>query len=154
MEGKCKFLTGKVRVSILILIIVVIVIVVIKTSMKNTKTYNQTNNNEITNQNNSNMISNEVLEKGINELKHTLDNKTNKIVLIVDGAEISEREIAFIDFQMNNSYVKGDKENKDPIKRAIENHVILQDANKIGKELSQEESETIEKDIKETAKER
>ena len=78
------------------------------------------------------------------EIKETFENKTDKTVLKVNGKEISEKEIAPIDFQKNNQYVNKDGEKVDAIDEAIKQYVFLQDAEKNNITLTEEQ----EKDIK------
>lgn len=78
------------------------------------------------------------------EIKETFENKTDKTVLKVNGKEISEKEIALIDFQKNNQYVNKDGEKVDAIDEAIKQYVFLQDAEKNNITLTEEQ----EKDIK------
>ena len=77
-------------------------------------------------------------------LSETFENKTDKTVLKVNGKEISEKEIALIDFQKNNQYVNKDGEKVDAIDEAIKQYVFLQDAEKNNITLTEEQ----EKDIK------
>lgn len=78
------------------------------------------------------------------EMKQTFENKIDKTVLKVNGEEISEKEIALIDFQRNNQYVNKDGEKIDAVDEAIKQYVILQDAEKNNITLTEEQ----EKDIK------
>ena len=78
------------------------------------------------------------------EIKQTFENKTDKTVLKVNGEEISEKEIAYIDFQKNNQYVNKDGEKINAVDEAIKQYVILQDAEKNNITLTEEQ----EKDIK------
>lgn len=112
-------------------------------------------NNMISNEENNNntKLSNEEIEDGMAELKHSLENKKDKIVLIVNGEEISEREIAYIDFQLNNKYVTKGEISKDAIAETIEQYVILQDARKNNMTLTNDRNRQIEERTKKNLKE-
>ena len=77
------------------------------------------------------------------EMKQTFENKIDKTVLKVNGEEISEKEIALIDFQRNNQYVNKDGEKIDAVDEAIKQYVILQDAEKNNITLTEEQEKDI-----------
>ena len=81
-------------------------------------------------------MSKEQQHKGINEVKTVIDNKSDEIVLIIDGENINKKEIEFVDFKMNTN-----EGNEDVIKRIIEDYVILKNAEETGEVLSKEEVE-------------
>lgn len=92
------------------------------------------------------IISKEEMKDVISDIKNRIGSKTNKVVLIVNGEKITEKEIALIDFQINNQYVNS-KELKDAVDKTIKEYVILQDARKKKIELTNEEVKNIEKRV-------
>lgn len=77
-----------------------------------------------------------------NEIKDAFENKTDKKILKVNGEEISEKEIAFIDYQKNNELVNKGEE-IDAINETIKQYVILQDAEKNDIKLTESEEKNI-----------
>lgn len=142
-----------VNMIILFLIIAVIVLGIIF-GLKIKKSENVNSNvvadketsNRLSNEetNRSNRLSNEEIQDGMNELEDTLANKTDKVVLMVNGEQINEREIAFIDFQINNKYVNKEENKKDATVEAIKQYVILQNAKENNIKLTETRSKEIE----------
>jgi hypothetical protein len=154
LEERCKIKTGKIiKIIAIVLILIVLVLVLIRVTIKNEEVYKQTSSSisidsENINENNI-LLSKEQQHKGINEVKTVIDNKSDEIVLIIDGENINKKEIEFVDFKMNTN-----EGNEDVIKRIIEDYVILKNAEETGEVLSKEENEAIENIIKEKCKQR
>lgn len=79
----------------------------------------------------------------LNEMRNSLENKENKIAIVIDGEEISEKEIAFIDFQINNKYVNDGNE-KNAVDETIKEYAILKDAKKCGIAVTDEENKNMQ----------
>lgn len=146
--------------KILIITILLIIVGFVFTRIKNDKLISVSNNNvQIENNTyNSNQNSNTQIESGklseeekdriINEIKDSLENTTDKEVLAVNGEKISEREIAYVNYQLNNSTVNKSGVKKDPIDEVIREYVICQNARELGISLSEKEMEEIKEVVK------
>ena len=109
---------------------------------------NQNSNTQMERDKNRGNISEEEKDRIINEIKDSLDNTTDKKVLSVNGEKISEREIAYVNYQLNNSTVNKSGDLKDPVDEVIREYVICQDAKELGISLSEKEMEEIRKVVK------
>ncbi len=135
-----------VKKVVLALLIIGILIFGIKKVTTNKVVKNDNNNlGEIKSKNS--VLTEEEKMKIIDEIKIALENKTDKEVLAVNGEKISEREIAFLDFQLNNSYVSDEKP-KDAKTEIIKEYAICQDAKKLNISLTNEEIKKIEDEVK------
>jgi len=93
-----------VRSIIVVLIIAVMIILGSVLTIRLMKKSNITNAKPIKKEIKENKgLSNEEIQDGMDELKSVLNDTTNKVVLIVNEKQISEKEIAFMDFQLNNN---------------------------------------------------
>lgn len=156
-------LKNKKNAGILILITLILTLAIILTTkiIKN-KDY-QENNNQISINSNerdnkvSSILSSEEKQEAIDEIKNEVGNKTNKEVLVVNGERISEKEIAWTDFQRNNPYAdkyfnkNGKKVNA--VDEVIKQYIILQDAREKEIILTDKEIKNIEEKVKESFKE-
>lgn len=140
------------NIIIIILIILIITLGVILALKVLQKDNSNISENE-TQKNVGSSLSDEEIAESMNELKQTLENKTEKIVLIVNGEKISEREISYIDYQLNNNYVNQSGEKKDAIAEAIEQYVILTKAKEDNITLTEAREKQIEERIKKNLKE-
>ena len=82
----------------------------------------------LTNKQGNSIFLNEQKNTATNELGTIMDGKTDKCKVIVNGEKITEREIAYIDFQINNTVLNEQQEKKDAINEAIKEYVVVQDA--------------------------
>lgn len=118
-----------------------------KNEESNTNTDGDTNNS---------VLSDEEKQKVINEIASDLNTATDKEVLSINGKKVSEKEIALVNFQINNSYVNNTENTKDTIKEIIEENVIIQNANSIGmnltneKEIEERINKILQNDVEET----
>lgn len=115
--------------------------------LSNMREYSQEKSKKTNNQGNSSVLSNKEKEEGIKELKDILNSKTNRRVLSVNQEEISEIEIALIDFQINNEHVNK-REVKDAVGEAIRQYVIIQNAHEQNIMLTANEIKNIEESVK------
>ncbi len=129
------------------LLIIGILIFGIKKVTTNKVVKNDNNNlGEIKSKNS--VLTEEEKMKIIDEIKIALENKTDKEVLAVNGEKISEREIAYVNYQLNNSTVNKSGVKKDPIDEVIREYVICQNARELGISLSEKEMEEIKEVVK------
>ena len=145
----------KKNIVIIILITIVIIILIVlvnrmlsedKDEQKFIKLDNETKNH------NYGSISNEQKTIGMNELTKIMENKTDKCKIIVNGDKITEKEIAFTDFQYNNSVISEDEKKVDATTQLIKEYLVEQDAKEKGVELNNEECRKIEEITKEQIK--
>ena len=155
-------LKEKKNIGIIILIVVVItalIILISKVTLKNRYTQ-QTKNNILSNQEVSNDeleqreeansgVTNEEIASRIDELSEVMKDKTDKCQVIVNGEEISEREIAYIEVTTNNAMFNENQEKSDAVNEAIKEYAIVQDAKARNIALTDEEEKGIEKTAKE-----
>lgn len=99
-------------------------------------------------QENRTLLSNEEKQNGMNELSEMMKNKTDKCVLIINGEEVSEKEIAYVNFQKNSEVLHKGQEKKNIISEIIKEYIIDQDARDKGIFLSDEENREIEESVK------
>ncbi len=97
------------------------------------------------------------------EIEYFFKDTTDKVVVYVNGDLITEREIALVDLNNNNNYIKNyteinqDEGNVDPVKIAIQEKIICQEAERLGLFVSEEQIKEIkevpnyEEDIKKMA---
>ncbi len=147
-------------IILLVIVMTALIILICKTISRNKeKTYNMSNNivdeqenlnleNRFDSQQSSNVFSNEQRNTATNELGTIMDGKTNKCKVIVNGEKITEREIAYIDFQINNTVLNEQQEKKDAINEAIKEYVVVQDAKQRNIFLTEEENKMIEERTK------
>jgi len=144
-------------IIILVMIIAILIIVLInKIILKNNQQLGDSLskhekvelNNEIKFQQTDGGLSRNEIETGMNELSTAMKNKTDKCKIIVNGEKISEKDIAYIDFIINNTITNENQEKKDAINEAIIECVIEQDARARGITLTKQESESIEERTK------
>ena len=147
-------------IILLVIVMTALIILICKTiSRSKEKTYNMSNNivdeqenlnleNRFDSQQSSNVFSNEQRNTATNELGTIMDGKTNKCKVIVNGEKITEREIAYIDFQINNTVLNEQQEKKDAINEAIKEYVVVQDAKQRNIFLTEEENKMIEERTK------
>lgn len=112
-------------------------------------TYNKEKNNTF-NEGKSiynNIDDNKENQKAINEIESKVGSATNNVVLEVNGEKVTEKEIAIIDFQLNNKYVNKNQNKKDANDEVIKQYVILQNAKEINVGLTEKEIETIENNV-------
>lgn len=147
------------NIGIIILIIIVIIALIILVTKiavsdkeKEKMDVNVLNKEENTistkNQQNSILLSNEEKQEGMNELSHIMENKTNKCVLIINGEKVSEKELAYVDFQKNSEVLHKGEEKKDTINEIIKEYVVAQDAKNKDIFLSDKENKEIEERVK------
>ena len=142
-------------IILLVIVMTALIILICKTiSRSKEKTYNMSNNivdeqenlnleNRFDSQQSSNFFSNEQRNTATNELGTIMDGKTDKCKVIVNGEKITEREIAYIDFQINNTVLNEQQEKKDATNEAIKEYVVVQDIF-----LTEEENKMIEERTK------
>lgn len=80
-------------------------------------------------------------KKAMEEITEKFKGTTNKAVLSVNNEEISEKELALIDLQTNNSLINKNGETKDAQEKVIMDYVIMQDAREKGIKLNEKELE-------------
>lgn len=85
----------------------------------------------------------------LEEMSEFFTDATNKIAIYVNEEPITEREIAYEDFHLNNDYIKNystinnTKEDRDAIRSIIQKKVICQEAEKLGLSVSEEQIKEI-----------
>ena len=143
-------LKDKRNIGIIILIVVVItaLLILISKKMINNKANQQQENSNKINQTNNSLLSNEEKREAMNELSQIMANKTDKCVLIINGKEITEKEIAYVNFQKNSEVLHEGQEKKDAINKVIKEYVVAQDAKERQISLTEEESKSIEEGVK------
>ncbi len=149
-------LKNKKNIGIIILTIIVIILIIVliyKTIIKNNNKPKIANTQNILENklNGGSIYSDEQIKTGIDELNKIMKKKTNKNRVSVNGEKITEREIAFVDFQYNNSIINNSGEKINAEEQIIKEYLIEQDAKKEGITLNEEEIEKIEKKIKKQA---
>ena len=87
-------------------------------------------------------------EKNIEEMKIALENKTDKEILAVNGEKITEKELAFLNYQLNNSIANESGEKKDTVAEIIEDYAIYKDARELNIIVTNEEIANIENKVK------
>ena len=71
------------------------------------------------------------------EIEYFFKDTTDKVVVYVNGDLITEREIALVDLNNNNNYIKNyteinqDEGNVDPVKIAIQEKIICQELGRV-----------------------
>lgn len=148
------------NIGIIILTVIVIITFTILIAKIITNNKENTSNQEkrvedllnAKNQQSSILLSNEEREKGINELSQMMENKTDKCALIVNGEKVSEKEIAYVNFQKNSKVLHKEQEEKDIINEVIIEYVVAQDAKDKDIFLTDEENKRIEERVKENFK--
>lgn len=163
IKGENVMTKDKRYIGIIILLVIVmtaLIILICKTISRNKeKTYNMSNNivdeqenlnleNRFDSQQSSNVFSNEQRNTATNELGTIMDGKTDKCKVIVNGEKITEREIAFAEFQYNNSIVNTNGQKIDTEDRLIKEYLVGQDAKDKGIALTENENKNIEDRIK------
>ena len=113
---------------------------------------NENNNKEIQNKSVNSGLSNEKQEDAIKEIEKQIKNVNDKVVLIVNGEKVTEKEIAIVNFQINNRYSNKSGVEIDAKDEVIKECVILQNAQDEKIYLNDQESQTIEKRVKEYMK--
>lgn len=134
------------NISIIILIILVIILAIILIVKITRNKIGEKGDNQVTSS--SSILSNEEKQEVIDKIGQQIGNKTDKEVLIVNKEKISEREIALINFQINNKYVNDTENLKDAVDETIKEYIIVQDAKEKGIILSENESKNIENKVK------
>ncbi len=136
-----------VKKVVLALLIIGILIFGIK-KVTNNKVVKNDNNNlgEIKNKNS--VLTEEEKEKNIEEMKIALENKTDKEILAVNGEKITEKELAFLNYQLNNSIANESGEKKDTVAEIIEDYAIYKDARELNIIVTNEEIANIENKVK------
>ena len=127
-------------ISIFIVLSIVITFFLIKKVNKENSKSNTTIEHNTT-------LTDEERKDVISEIKNELQNKKNETILIVGEKEISEKEVAFINFQINNKYVNQEQNIEDAVNETIRQYVILQNAEQSNITLTTEENESIENKI-------
>lgn len=164
-----------VNVIIMSIIVIILLIIIIelgkKTSSKNEvdvdrKITNQETINDLKNSDlfiSDNQINTYSLEKAdgsepFEEMSEFFEGTTNKVVLYVNGEEVTDIELALENYHQNNSVINANEEMKNFIDSKIEKVVICQDANNKGFFVSDKEVEKIksipkyEEDMRKKAK--
>ena len=147
----------------IVIIIVALIVLVFKTVLKS-KENQQTMSNMfteqkeftnrvdskdgLTNKQGNSIFLNEQKNTATNELGTIMDGKTDKCKVIVNGEKITEREIAFAEFQYNNSIVNTNGQKIDTEDRLIKEYLVGQDAKDKGIALTENENKNIEDRIK------
>lgn len=142
-------LKDKKNIGIIVMIVIVItisIILVSKMMWKNKKIDKNISSKE-ENQQSSSLFSNEEIKEGINELSQMMGNKTDKYVLIINGERVSEKEIAYVNFQRNSEVIHKGEEKKDVIVEIIKEYIVAQDAKDKRITLTEEESKRIEERV-------
>lgn len=136
-----------VKKVVLALLIIGILIFGIK-KVTNNKVVKNDNNNLAEIKNKNSVLTEEEKMKIIDEIKIALENKTDKEVLSVNGEKITEREIAYYNYQINNSAVNENGKTKDVVNEIIKQYVICQNAQELGISLTENEIERIKEVVK------
>lgn len=159
-------LKDKKNIGIIILIVVVITALIILISKiilrdrytqqaKSNILSNQVSNGELEQKEENESLqtndelSNHEIKESLDKLNKLMKDKTDKCQVIVNGEEISEREIAYIEVTINNAMFNGNQEKSDAVNEAIKEYVIVQDAKVRNIILTDEEEKGIEKIAKE-----
>lgn len=106
------------------------------------------NNSQIENNKKNSGLSEEEKQNIINEIKTELENTTEKPILSVNEEKITERELAFANYQLNNTAVNKTGENKDPVHEITKKYVVYQNAQELNISLSNEEIKEIKNQVK------
>lgn len=85
---------------------------------------------------------------GLKKIKQEIGSKKDKVVLLVNGEEITEKEIADEDFRLNNQYVNKTGQKRDAVEEIIKKYVVYQDAQKQNMSLTDKEKKEIEDRIR------
>lgn len=107
----------------------------------------ENDNKEVQNKNVTSGLSDEEQKDVINEIEKQIKNVNDKVVLIVNGEKITEKEIAIVNFQINNSYSNKSGVERDAKDEVIKEHVIVQNAKEENINLTDKESQDIEKRV-------
>lgn len=143
-------LKDKKNIGIMILIVIVMtasIILISKVMWKNRK-FDENISSQEGHQSNSLLFSNEEIKEGMNELSQMMKDKTDRYVLIINGEKVSEKEIAYVNFQRNSEVIHKGEEKKDVISEIIKEYIVAQDAKDKKISLTEEESKRIEERVK------
>lgn len=139
----------KIIITLITIILILVLILIGKIISKDKKQEKELK--YVTGQLNSNAIqkiyeglSNNEIKDGMNQLKNIMEKKTNASKIIVNGEEVSEKEIAYMDFIINNTLINENQEKKDAISEIIKEYAIAQDAKKKNIKFTYEENKIIE----------
>ncbi len=123
------------------------IILISKTMLKNKKIDENISSKE-TNQQSNSLFSNEEIREGMNALGQMMKDKSDRCVLIINGESVSEKEIAYVDFQKNSEIIHKEQKKKDAVSEVIKEYVVKQDAKNKKISLTEEESNSIEERVK------
>ena len=138
----------KILIVIAVLIIGIGSVIIIRLKSDDTHLEDTIDNiNQIDEEDKSGRISEEEKNEIIHEIKDALKDTTDKTVLEVNGEKITERELAYKNYQLNNSSLN-EGEQKEPIDEMITEYVICQDAKQQGITIKEKEMEDIRKVVK------
>lgn len=99
-------------------------------------------------QSNNLLFSNEEIKEGMNELSQMMKDKTDRCVLIINGERVSEKELAYVNFQRNSEVIYKGEEKKDVISEVIKEYIAAQDAKDKKITLTEKEIKRIEERVK------
>lgn len=160
-------LKDKKNIGMIILIVIIVTTLIILVSKmmlrqqqvsNNTEKQQEKVNNTVSQKNEEEIqksnveLSNSEKVVGMNEISKVMQNKTNRCKMIVNGEKVSEREIAYMDFLVNNDTLTGNQDKEDTISKVIKEYAIAQDAKEKNIFLTDEENRNIENLIKEKYK--
>lgn len=143
------------KIIIFILLILITIGSVFAIKKANDNNVITTNNSQVE----SNSLSDEEKKQIIDKIKYGFENVTDRVIFSINGEEINERELAFVDYQLNNSAVNQNGEIKDSIHEITKDYVVYQNAKELNISLSDEDIEKIrdtvksDEDVKELSKE-
>lgn len=140
--NKKKMLVNVILVIIVVLILLVSIFFIMKN--KNGKTENVKSNYNDELLDNSYIISEEDSERILTEMTSEFENTTDKVVLYLNGKAITEKDIAFKSYQLNNSTVNADGNDKNVIEEIITDYVVYQNAEELNITLSERDTKDIE----------
>lgn len=137
-----KRIIFNIALVMIVIIIVVSIFYIIKNKASKVRN-SQTSNNDIVS-NSSYAISDETSNRIITEMKSEFESTTDKVVLYLNEEAITEKDIAFKRYQLNNSAVDTGSDDKDVMNEIITDYVICQNAEELNISLSERDIKKIE----------